>query len=45
MTNVEQLNKQEEWDNWYYTRLQDSVNKVISYIHEEENDDTNQYCI
>ena len=37
MISVEELDKQEAWDNWYYTRLQESVNKVISSISKEEN--------
>jgi hypothetical protein len=35
MTRIEELDKQEKWDMWYYERLQQSVNKVISSIPEE----------
>ena len=35
MTRIEELDKQEQWDMWYYERLQQSVNKVISSIPEE----------
>ena len=37
MTRIEELDKQEKWDMWYYERLQQSVNKVISSIPEERN--------
>jgi hypothetical protein len=37
MTRIEELDKQEQWDMWYYERLQQSVNKVISSIPEERN--------
>jgi len=35
MTRIEELDKQEQWDTWYYERLQQSVNKVISSIPKE----------
>ena len=37
MTRIEELDRQEQWDMWYYERLQQSVNKVISSIPEERN--------
>lgn len=40
MTRIEELERQEQWDMWYYERLQQSVNKVISSIPKEE--DTNE---
>lgn len=36
MTRIEELERQEQWDMWYYERLQRSVNKVISSIPKEE---------
>jgi hypothetical protein len=37
MTRIEELERQEQWDMWYYERLQQSVNRVISSIPEEGN--------
>ena len=37
MTRIEELERQEQWDMWYYERLQQSVNKVISSIPKKEN--------
>jgi len=37
MKRLEELDKQEAWDNWYYTRLQEAVNKVIASIFKEDN--------
>jgi hypothetical protein len=37
MTRIEELERQERWDAWYYERLQQSVNKVIGSIPKEGN--------
>jgi len=39
MTRIEELERQEQWDIWYYERLQQAVNKVISSIPKEDSNE------
>jgi hypothetical protein len=39
MTSIKELDRLEEWNNWYYTRLQESVNKIVSTIQKEKSPD------
>jgi len=32
MASIKELDRQEEFNNWYYERLQQSVNKIIEKI-------------
>ena len=40
MASIKELDRQEEFDNWYYERLQQSVNKIVEKIPADK--DTNE---
>lgn len=40
MASIKELDRQEQWDNWYYERLQQSVNKIVEKIPTDK--DTNE---
>lgn len=40
MASIKELDRQEEFNNWYYERLQQSVNKIVEKIPTDK--DTNE---
>ena len=39
MASIKELDRLEEFNNWYYTRLQQSVNKIVEKIPTEKDAD------
>ncbi len=39
MASIKELDRLEEFNNWYYTRLQQSVNKIVEKIPTEKDTD------